>query len=171
MFRDLGLQPDDVEHIEVRRGNRAEKPARPIRNQMDAWTVPAYTISAGVHDIRPLRSWQEPQTYTRPDLLDFMKKIDLQPLREGDVTTTGNYWQHWAPIRITLRARGQTYEGSQDYMPIMDDANLVAKFHENLSGFVPSEDATRIEAACWNMEQLPKASDLTEGLGANRGKA
>lgn len=165
IMREQGLRPEEVEHIEVRRGSRgSEKPPRPILNQMDAWTVPAYTIAAGVYDVRPLRSWQEPTTFRRQDLLDFMKRIDLKPLRDGDVTTTGNYWEHWSPIRVTMRARGETFEAAQDHMAAMDDALVTAKFQENLSGFIPREAANQIEASCWNLEALPTARELAVKL-------
>ena len=97
-----------------------------------------------------------------------MKKIDLQPLREGDVTSTGNYWEHWAPIRVTMRARGQTFEAAQDHMPVMDDAHVAAKFQENLSGFFAPDAAKGIEEACWNLESLPSARDLAEKLAGPR---
>ena len=160
MMRDHGLRPEEVEHLEVRRGRNPERPTRAIRNQMDAWTVPAYTIAAGVHDVRPRRSWQEPATFGRPDLLEFMKRVDLQPLREGEVVTSGNYWEHFAPIRVTLHARGQTFEGAQDRMPQMNDADIIAKFHENVGGLLSGDVAQRIEVGCWDLQSLPKIRDL-----------
>jgi 2-methylcitrate dehydratase PrpD len=164
MMREHGLRPEQVEHLEVRRGRNPEEPPREIRNQMEAWTVSGYTIAAGVYDVRPRRSWQEPSTFRRADLMAFMQKVHLVPLRQGDVTTTGNYWEHFAPIRVTLRANGQTFEGAQDHMPQMTDADVVEKFYENLDGLLPKAAAERIEAACWNLETLPKIRELTESL-------
>jgi len=164
MMREHGMRPDEIEHIEVRRGRSSEPPPAEIHNQMDAWIVPHYAIAARVYDVRPRRAWQQPETYQRADLAAFMQRIDLQPLREGEVTTSGNYWEHFSPIRAIIRARGQTFEGAQDHMPPTDDATLTAKFHENVEGFVSDEAARRIEAACWNLESLSSARELTEGL-------
>jgi 2-methylcitrate dehydratase PrpD len=164
-MREHGLRPEEIEHVEVRRGRAQERPPREIRNQMDAWTVPAYTIAAGVYDVWPRCSWQEPAVYRRPDLLAFMKKIELRPLRDGDVTSTGNYWEHWAPIRVAIRARGQLFEGAQDHMPAMDDERLVAKFRDNVSGFLDPDLAKRLEERCWDLESLPSARSLAESLG------
>jgi len=164
MVREHALKPDEIEHIEVRRGRSAEPPPEAITSQMEAWTVPHYTIAAGVFDVRPRRSWQQPETYRRTDLTAFMQRIDLRPLREGEVTTTGNYWEHFSPIRVTIRARGQTFEGAQDHMPPTDDETLVTKFHENVAGFVSPDAARAVEQACWSLESLGSTRELTGQL-------
>lgn len=164
MVRQHGLKSDEIEHIEVRRGRSAEPPPTAIRNQMEAWTVPHYTIACGVCGVLPRRSWQEPRTYGRADLNAFMQRIDVRPLREGEVTTSGNYWEHFSPIRATITARGRTFEGAQDHMPPTDDATLTAKFRENVAGFVSEEAAQSIERACWKLESLGSVRELTNGL-------
>ena len=165
MVREHGLQPVEIEHIEVRRGRAAEPPPDAIRTQMEAWTVPHYTIACGVWDVRPRRSWQEPETFRRPDLTAFMQRIELVPLREGEVKTSGNYWEHFSPIRATITARGgRTFEGAQDHMPATDDATLAAKFHENVQGFLSDGAAAQIGRACWGLETLGSARELAAGL-------
>jgi 2-methylcitrate dehydratase PrpD len=166
MMREHGLHPDEIESIEVRRGRAAERPAREIRNQMDAWMVPSYTIAAGVYDVRPRRSWQEPDTFRRADLLALMLRIHLQPLSEGEVTSAGNYWEHWSPIRVTIRARSRSFEGAQDHMPVLDDEALGTKFHENVGGFLASDAAQRVEQACRNLGVLGHARQLAQLLSA-----
>ncbi len=162
MVREHGLKPDEIEHIEVRRGRSAEPPPDAIGSQMEAWTVPHYTIACGICGVLPRRSWQEPDTYRRADLNAFMQRVDVRPLREGEVTTSGNYWEHFSPIRATITARGQTFEGAQDHMPPTDDATLIAKFHENVEGFVSEEAGRSIEQACWRLESLRSARELME---------
>ena len=164
MMREHSLKPEEIESIEVRRGRAPETRPRPIRNQMDAWMVPAYGIAAGVHDIYPRRSWQEPATYRRQDLLDFMQRIRLIPLREGEVTTRGNYWEHFSPIRVTVTARGTAFEGAQDHLPLMDDELLVAKFRDNVQGFLSDGAAQRVEQACWKLDALPTVRPLAADL-------
>ena len=48
LVREHDLRPEEIEHIEVRRGRSAEPPPEQITSQMDAWIVPHYAIAAGV---------------------------------------------------------------------------------------------------------------------------
>jgi hypothetical protein len=84
------------------------------------------------------------------------------------VTTKGNYWERWAPTRVTIEARGQKYEGGRDYHVPMDDTALVAKLQENIGGLVSEQDARELERCCWELERLPKSSQLTAILGRAR---
>ena len=168
LMREHELRPEEIKRLEVRRGTTAERPPRPIRNQMDAWMVPAYTIAAGVFDIRPRRSWQEPETFRRRDLLEFMERISMGPLRPGEVETHGNYWEHFSPIRVTVHARGQTFEGAQDHMPAMDDDLVLAKFRDNLVGLISDEKTAEIERQVWALESLNSVRPLAALLGEAR---
>jgi 2-methylcitrate dehydratase PrpD len=161
LVREHGLKPDEIQRIEVRsaRGNRATRP-RPT-HYLEAWGNSAYTVSCGVLGVRPLRSWEAPGTFDRPDIGAMMDKIEFKPLREGEVTTTGQQWERWAPTRVTIEARGETFEGGRDHHVAMDDAALVAKFHDNVSEILTEEAAARLVRACWSLEELARVSELT----------
>ncbi|HEY3117672.1 MAG TPA: MmgE/PrpD family protein, partial [Chloroflexota bacterium] len=97
LMHDASLAPDAINRLEVRTFRRMAA-NRPLPTQyLEAWGNAAYTIAAGVYDVRPLRSWLEPSTFSRADLLAFMKRIEFKGLRDGEVTSTGNYWERWAP--------------------------------------------------------------------------
>ncbi len=162
LVREHGLTPDEIDRIEARSPRTASAPNRPVpRHYLEAWGNSAYTISAGVFDVRPLRAWEKPETFERQDIATFMGKIELKPLREGEVTSTGNYWERWAPIRVTIEARGQTIEGGRDYHLAMEDADVVAKFHDNVGGILTDEAARQLERYCWDLGKLPKIAALT----------
>jgi 2-methylcitrate dehydratase PrpD len=161
MVREQSLRPEEIEAVEVRTHRAPETPPRPdVRHQLDAWLNPAYTMAAGVFDVRPLRSWQEPRAYGRADLLAFMPRISFGPLREGELTTTGNYWERWSPVRATIRARGTSFEGGTDYIPQMDDDQVVAKYRENVQELLRDEVAAEIERACWNLAEVKQAREI-----------
>lgn len=168
MMRENGLTAADVDRIEVRSARTGEGRARQeIRHYLDAWLNTPYGIVAGLNDIRPRRAWMEPQNFQRPDLLAFRDKVDLKPLRAGEVTSTGNYWERWAPVRVTIEARGQTLEGGRDYLCMMDDAELVQKFYENVDGLMPRADAEQMEKQAWNLGALKSARELTRLFPGN----
>jgi hypothetical protein len=93
-----------------------------------------------------------------------MKKIEFKGLRDGEVTSTGNYWERWAPTRVTIEADGQFLEGGRDYHVPMDDPALVVKFHDNVGGMLSDEAAHQLERACWNLKGLGSIGDLTKIL-------
>jgi hypothetical protein len=43
----------------------------------------------------------------------------------------------------------------------MDDAALVAKLRDNVGGLISEDAAQRLERACWGLESLSRASELT----------
>ncbi len=160
-----GLRPDEIEHVQIRTTRAGDTPEKTqLRHSLDAWDNANYTMAAGLFDVRPLRSWQEPQTYQRKDLIDFMKKVEITRMREGELTSTGNYWERWSPVRVTIKARGQTFEGADDFLPMIDDEGLKAKFHENVAGFIPESRARQLEDACWNLPGLQRARELVDLL-------
>lgn len=172
LVREHQLTPGDIERLEVRSSRTASSPSRPPPSHyLEAWGNPAYTIAAGVFDVRPLRSWEEPQTFERADLRSFMEKIEFKPLRVGEVSSTGNYWERWAPVRVTIEARGRVLEGGRDHHVPMDDPSLLAKFHDNVSGLLTDQAATELERACWGLGTVPRVSQLTTilaGAGGSR---
>ena len=169
LVREHGLDPGEITRIEARASRTAEEslPHDPS-DYLEAWHNSAYTIAAGVYGVRPLRSWEEPRTFQRPDVLTLMRKVRFGPLREGEVTSTGNYWGRWAPVRVTIDAEGRTFEGGRDYHKLLDDEALVDKFRDNVFGIVSEQDTREIEQHCWALASLTKSRDLTSPLAAAR---
>jgi 2-methylcitrate dehydratase PrpD len=158
------LAPEQIEHVEVRttRTNRVQA-GKEIVDAMDAWTSYAYNVAAAIYDVRPRRAWQEPTTYRDGRLLGLMHKIDQRPLAADELRSSGNYWEGWCPASATLRADGQAYERSVDALPRLDDAEVRAKYAENVGGLVA--DPAALENACWAMEQLGSTRELAPLLG------
>jgi 2-methylcitrate dehydratase PrpD len=159
------LRPEEIEHIEVRTTRVGDTPERmQLRHSLDAWLSTPYTITAGLFDVRPRRSWQEPKNYQRKDLLEFMPKISFAKIRDGELTSTGNYWERWSPARVTITARGQSFEGGMDMLPMLDDDALTAKFHENLDGLMDPADGQQLAQRIWDLPKDGSTRQLTEVL-------
>jgi len=163
-MREHELAPDEIDTLEVRSFRGMSTSDRPPTHYLEAWHNTAYAIAAGAHGVRPLRSWLEPQSFDRPDLHNFMKKVTFKPLREGELTSTGNYWERWAPTRVTIQAGGRQFEGGRDHHVPMDDEALATKFHDNVSGLLSDDAARTLERACWDLEQLDDVSALARTL-------
>jgi 2-methylcitrate dehydratase PrpD len=172
LVQENGLRPDEIEQVEVRT-TRAEEGAvqREVRHSLDAWHNSAFTLTAGLFDVRPFRSWQEPRGFQRSDLLAFMERVRFSRLRDEELSTKGNYWERWSPVRVTITARGRTYEGADDYLPGLNDDELTAKFRENTDGLLNRPEAEQLADRCWNLLRLASSRDLTRLLAVQPGAA
>lgn len=162
IVREHAIRPDEIEHVEVRTTRAGDGPGhRFLRHSLDAWENAYYTLAAGILDIRPRRAWQEPRGYERVDARALMEKVGFQRVREGELTGTGNYWERWSPARVTVRARGQTFEDGDDFLPSLDDQQLTAKFYENVEGLLEPPQAQQLEHHCRDLMALKSARELT----------
>jgi hypothetical protein len=135
---------------------------------MDAWTSYPYTTAAALYDVSPRRSWHEEETYRRADLLSLAERVEVVRPRPGEIEGSGNYWEGWCPVRATLWAGAREIAGAQDYLPKLDDAELGRKFQENAADLMDSNDARRLEDACWHVASLTSARELGRLLASAR---
>jgi hypothetical protein len=135
---------------------------------MDAWTSYPYTTAAALYDVSPKRSWHEPGTYRRADLLTLAERVEVGRPRPDEIQGTGNYWEGWCPVRATMWAAGHEMTGAQDLLLKLDDAELGRKFQENAAGLMAADPAGRLEEACWNVGALASARELGRLLASAR---
>src|SRR5207248_9830023 len=145
LVQENNIAPEAIERVEVRTTRSGDGPGHKLlRHSLDAWENSYYTTAAGIYDVRPRRSWQEPSGYNRADIRALMEKVEFGKMRDDELTTLGNYWERWSPARVTIRARGQTFEAGQDYLPGPDDQQLTAKFFETVGGLKDQSAAQQI---------------------------
>jgi 2-methylcitrate dehydratase PrpD len=163
MVREHNLKPEQITGVEVRLPNRGgEEPARhELNSPIAAWHDLAYNVAVAIFDVHPWRAWQEASTYTRPDVLALRAKVRFGSIRDDENMPKGNYWEGWAPARITIEANGRTYEGANDSLRRLSDDEVRDKYRENVSGLLPQADAAALEQACLDLMDLRSARDLT----------
>jgi len=135
-----------------------------VQNGMDAWTSYPYNVACGLAGIRPWRAWQEPRSYRDPVLLDLASRVTIADLPREEVLSVGNYWDGWNPAVVELRSAGTTHRASVDRLPRLDDAELKAKFRDNVGGLLAVSDADAVEAAAWDLARVPRARAVAARL-------
>jgi 2-methylcitrate dehydratase PrpD len=167
MLRQHAISPNQIEALSIRR-QLGERQQPEIRTPLDANLSWIANVAMAALGLTPRWRCQDPAVYTRPDVQALLGRITIGPLTAEDLASrTGPY-----PVRATLRARGQTFEGASETLPELDDAALGAKFRENASAVLDAPTAERLEAACWAIEQAPSVHDLAAVLGQDgRGNA
>ncbi len=164
-----GIRPEQIERVEVRttRANPVQL-VQPVEDSMDAWTSYPYTVAAALHDIHPWRAWQEATTYRRPELRALAQRVDVKRPNAGEIDGTGNYWEGWCPVRVTITAGGREITGAQDYLPKLDDREVGRKFQENVAGLLDEAAMQELEDACWSVGSLSSAREIGRLLAQAR---
>jgi len=172
MVQEHHLVPGQIDEIEIRLPRPPRRaPSPEALNSTSFWGNQAYVAAAAISDVRPRRSWQDPETLRRRDLHELMGKMRFTELgREpalhlrGEEEATGSYEGGWSPVAVVIRANGQTFEGAQNYRDRMSDEELAAKFRENVAGLLTDADAQTIQQRCARLATLGNARELTESL-------
>lgn len=169
LVREHALPPEGIERIEVAttRPNPVQAGTE-IRDEMDAWTSLAYNVAAAAFDVHPRRAWQEARTFRRPELLRLTRAVEHRALRSDELGVAGNYWDGWCPVRVAVHSGGRVFEATQEYLPRIDDAELEAKFRENVGGLLDGRAAARLAEACRDPGPGLRARDLVGPLATAR---
>jgi 2-methylcitrate dehydratase PrpD len=162
MVREHRIQSETIEQVIVRTPRTTGKEVMvPVDHPENTWRNHYFGIAAALLDVRPIRSWLDPAVYQRPDILALMARIQFAPLTPADNVPVGKAAEGWSPARVTIHAGGRTYEGAQDFIRTLPDAELTAKFHENVAGLRPESTAAELARLIWNLERVERARELS----------
>jgi len=167
ILEDHQLHTEDVESIEIRLDRQIgfsvpEVPESPLQAQLNE----AYTVAAGVLDLRPYRDWYTPHSYRSQAVLALARRISFVPFAPGEIHASANYWEGWSPVRVSVSAARRAFDGAQDFLTPMTDEQITSKFHENVSGFVSSAAADHLVGALLTNQREPTARDIARCLQA-----
>jgi len=161
------LRTEDVESIEIRLDRQIgfsvpEVPETPLQAQLNE----AYTVAAGVLDLRPYRDWYTPRSYRSQAVLALARRISFVPFAPGEIHASANYWEGWSPVRVLVSAAGRAFDGAQDFLTPMTDEHIASKFHENVGGLLSGGAADRLVGALLTNQREPTARDIARCLQA-----
>lgn len=165
IVRDNNLDPRSIGRIEVRTERQMSQPLRPVlRNSLDAWQDRPFNVAVAAFDIHPWRAWQLPSCYENEDILSLARKVEFAAMREGELGAPGNYWEGWAPVRVSIDANEHTYSGQSDFLRVPTDRELSDKFVDNVGGLMDDRSARELEQRCWDFVNLETTRDLCDLL-------
>jgi 2-methylcitrate dehydratase PrpD len=154
------IEPRAIERLEIHSGSGAGRQwTADSLDPVNIWRSLPYLASAVLSGVRPYRTWQEPETFRRPDLIALMNRIEMLPL-ETERAGGGSYADGWSPVHISIHADGQHFEGSQDFRARMTDAELRAKFRDNTRELLGIAEGETIAALCLGSETDWRAREL-----------
>lgn len=167
VLRDGALAPDDLTRIEVESSHLHPGQLNDsLDGPLDPWMNYRFNVACAVYGVRPRRDWHRPEKLP-PEVAAFVRRVDVKRLADVPSMSSGagEYWRGWAPATVAVYARGDIVRRRVDYLPRLDDAQLAAKFDDNIGGLIDPGAAAALREQVWNLEAVASVRDLLEPLG------
>ncbi len=150
------LRPDDIESIKILSNPLIVEPIwtnTDIRTHVDAQFSVPFAFAVAAHRIKISAEWQSVPVMQDAQIQEFMKRVSLGIHPEGlsliEVTAKGRVFSVECQIRI----------------PVMTDAENIAKFEQNAHMLLPSPMVDRALKLILELEAVEDVTELTKCIG------
>jgi 2-methylcitrate dehydratase PrpD len=163
LMRENRINQQDIEEIIV----STKSPQFPgvtnrkIESSLDAWLSWPYNIAALASDVRPLKNWQSDHVYQNNAVLEFMKRVKVEPLSQEFAGEERPSWEGWSPARVVIKTKNsRQYEKIIHYLRKVSDQELEGKFLENVDDTIGREAGNDLLETCKTIEEFGNIADL-----------
>lgn len=168
------LCPEDIEEVAVTPHaiglNRMWRENR-LRTEEDFGFHGPYLIACAAYRKKAVE-YQDSDTRGNPEIREFMKKVKMLPAHHKDFGTSMLEDPITRVVSVEVRAKGKTYKETSRYIEWSwrpeevraTDEDLVDKFNEIVSGFLPCEKIRKATDMLLTSEEVRDVNDLTEML-------
>lgn len=157
------LQPEEIVQVKVRLGLLAELPAwkkNRAENHTDVQFNTPFVFSALAHKVPVGPPWQTPETLSRKDIREFMKKVKV--LTGLDEEARGN-----PDVEVVVgfgkERRSYARRGFSLVIP-MDEPALIEKFMRNTRLGLEEEEARKAVASILALEEVEYISEVFDSF-------
>lgn len=157
-----GLTPDAIERIVVR-------PSRPSPgaygdgrgSPMAQWMSVRHGTAHAICGTLPYSAWQtgEPPP---PAVARLIERTTIEPYVPAEGESVGNYWDGYSPASVTIVTATASYDERMVDLPRLGEADLTAKFVENVAPVAGEVRARELAASVMQVETLPRAAALLD---------
>jgi len=159
------IQPADITRMILR-------PARDIKGHggdgsggsMAQWLSLRLNAAHGACGTRPYSAWQNGEP-PPADVARLVELATIEPYVETD-PDGAKYWEGHVPSSVTIETAGGRYEERMPMMTRMTEAELIAKFVDNVAPAVGAAAARELADMSLRLEELPRASELLDRIFA-----
>jgi 2-methylcitrate dehydratase PrpD len=154
------LEPAQIERMILR-------PSRATKSQhgdgrggsMAQWMSLRLNAAHAVRGTRPYHAWHDGHP-PPADVARLIERTTLEPYVPAKGEKKGLYWEGYSPAHVTVVTGLATYEARIVELKRMTEAELVAKFVENVAPVAGDARAKALAGMILSVESLPLASAL-----------
>jgi 2-methylcitrate dehydratase PrpD len=174
IIEEQNLTADDIEKIEITPhaiGLNRMWQENKLQTEEDFCFNGPYLVSCAVHRIKPV-DYQAPEVREDPKIREFMKKVNMLPYHHPNFGKSMLEDRITRVMSVTVRAKGTTFSETSQYiewswrpaeMRASDD-ELVNKFNQIVTGFLPEEKMGRATDMLLSLETIGDVNELMELL-------
>lgn len=182
LIEEHALQPDEIDEVVYHIEEFASIPkylTTEPEDHVEAAASGPYVMAVAAHRIPRGPGWQAKALLEHEGIRAFMKKVRHQTnprseeLRRIDVEERGLPYLSHRPARITIRARGETFDRSVDFarwlsMGVPDyapsDEGLAEKFRANAENVLAADSTDRAIDMILGLDTAPGLAPLMQAL-------
>lgn len=156
------LSPEEIESVKAYVWVSMDHPLygnRALKEIADAQFNARYIFSVAAHRVKIGIDWQDPETFSNPDILRFMDKVTWEEYRIRSPKNPAVI-----PAKVEVMVRGEKFSGEKDNPrgrvgteSAMTQHELVAKFRHNAIGVLTQE---KIDSAVKNFLKLEDVKNI-----------
>ena len=173
IIEENNLSPGDIERVKFTPHpitfNRMMQEAAQLRTEEDFGFHEPYLIACAAHRIKRT-DFLNPSVRNDPKIREFMKKVKALPIPHEDFGSAilQDAFAMLHPVEV--RAKGKTFEKTSDCnqwvcnLTRLTDKELVEKFEELVSDFLPMNRIDEATKNLLDLENLQHVNDLMEML-------
>lgn len=159
----FSIQPEDIKEINIALNLLAELPLwqnRKIESHIDAQFSAAYVFAVAAHRIDIGHKWQTEETYNAPEILGFMKRINIFTPASQDYDKKRYMVEVIVQDKNTAEDRTYTERNVRAVNSMVDDEELYEKFKGNAAGMLSTKDIEQALRIIICLEELDNIGHL-----------
>jgi len=159
-----GLRPAQIERIVLRPSRAAASQHGDGRGgSMAQWMSLRLNAAHAVCGTRPYHAWHDGNP-PPPEVARLIERTTIEPYVPAGGEQKGLYWEGYSPAHVTIVTADASYEERMVNLKRLTEAELVAKFVENVAPVAGEARARELAEMALHLEEIPRASALLDRL-------
>jgi 2-methylcitrate dehydratase PrpD len=157
-----GVQPEQIEALVL----RPDRLTRTLQgdgggSSMAQWRSLRHNAAHAICGTRPFSAWQTGEP-PGPQIRALIERTTFEPYAPAPGEVAGKYYEGYSPASVTMRTSVGTFEARITHLQRLTEADLVAKFLENVTPVAGETAAHALVDLVLEVEKLPRAAAILE---------
>jgi 2-methylcitrate dehydratase PrpD len=161
-----GIRVDAIERVILRPSRAGAAQLGDGRGgAMAQWMSLRHNAAHALAGTRPFPAWHDGAPLG-PPLARLVDAMEFEPYTPAEDEVSAPYWEGYSPASVTVFAGGVRYDERWTHLKRLSEAELVAKFVENVAPVAGEGRARAAAALALGIDRLPRGRALLDALFA-----